>query len=87
MNKAQKYANSKNPQSTSEAKSLLRGYYAMNPKNELNIKFYKLPWWKRILFFFLKTHRGTDCGYDDKTCITEWKIWRGKYYLINQTYE
>lgn len=27
MNKAQKYANSKNPQSTSEAKSLLRGYY------------------------------------------------------------
>lgn len=27
MNKAQQYANSKNPQSTSEAKSLLRGYY------------------------------------------------------------
>lgn len=53
--------------------------------DDLNIKPYKLPLWKSILFFFLKTHRGVDWGYgDDKTVVIEWKIWKGKYYLVNK---
>jgi len=36
MNKAQKYANSKNPQSTSEAKSLLRGYHVSRELNDFD---------------------------------------------------
>jgi len=52
--------------------------------DELNIKFYKLPWWKRILFFFLKTHIGVDYGSKDESVITMWKIWRGKYYLVEE---
>ena len=43
---------------------------------------YKLPWWKKIVFYFLPNIYATDRGIgSDYTCV--FKKWRGVMYLID----
>lgn len=56
--------------------------------DELNIKLYKLPWWKRIIFFFFPTIVGHDYGFgEEKSCTLYFKKWRGTLYLIDESAE
>lgn len=45
---------------------------------------FKFPWWKRILFIFLKTHKTMDWGPTDKTVVMEFKRWRGITYVVGE---
>lgn len=49
-------------------------------------KGYKLPWWKKIIFFFLPTIVSQDIGYGgDKSVVLRFKKWRGTLYLIDES--
>lgn len=50
--------------------------------NEVERYIYKLPWWKKIVFWFLPNIYSTDRGIKgDYTCV--FKKWRGVYYLVD----
>lgn len=53
--------------------------------DERSIKIYKLPLWKRIVFYFIKPHIGFDIGSEkDKSMVVVFKKWRGVMYLVDQ---
>lgn len=48
-------------------------------------KTYKLNLWERLCLHFVKPKIGYDFGNDeDKAMIVVYKIWRGKYYVVDQ---
>lgn len=48
-------------------------------------KGYVLPWWKKIIFWFLPTIISSDMGYEkDKSVTLYFKKWRGVLYLIDE---